>query len=267
MPTSRQITQLESGIGVALFERHPRGMTLTDAGLLLLSHARRSAAEADALVTELRDLHSRSNRVVKVVSTEGLARCRVPEAIAKFSARHADVVFDLDVVSSAEASRRVVEGTADVGVVYALGMQRDVTVEFSTASPAHAVLGAGSHLADRRSIGVRELCGFPLALPPKGVGQREFFDIAAQMENVRPSIRLMTVHVSPALEFVRAGAGATLLSHLAVHADTEVGLAFIPVDHPLFQQRQAQIQTMIGRRRSSAVAAFIDVLRDSLSEP
>ncbi len=242
-------------------------MTLTEAGLLLLAHTRRSAAEAETLVSELRDLHSRPTPVIKVVSTEGLVRCRAPEATARFSALHGEVVFHLDVMSSAEAGRRIIDGNADVGVVYALGMQRDVNVEFSIDSPAHAVLADSSPLAGGESMGIRELCGFKLALPPKGVGQREFFDIAAQKENITPSIGLVTGHVSPALEFVRTGAGATLLSHLAVHAGGEDGLAFIPGDHPMFRQRQAQIQTMIGQRRPPAVAAFIDVLRRSLTEP
>ncbi|GGX35676.1 LysR family transcriptional regulator [Streptomyces noursei] len=51
---SRQIAKLEAGVGVPLFVRHPRGMTLTDAGSRLLAHARRSEAESAALLTELR---------------------------------------------------------------------------------------------------------------------------------------------------------------------------------------------------------------------
>ena len=41
---SRQIAALEAQLGVALFERHPRGMGLTAAGEILRAHARRAEA-------------------------------------------------------------------------------------------------------------------------------------------------------------------------------------------------------------------------------
>lgn len=49
---SRQIAKLEADLGLALFDRKPRGMVLTDAGARLVAHARRSEAESAALVDE-----------------------------------------------------------------------------------------------------------------------------------------------------------------------------------------------------------------------
>ncbi|SDP61234.1 DNA-binding transcriptional regulator, LysR family [Arthrobacter sp. ok909] len=263
---SRQISNLERTIGVTLFARHPRGMTLTEAGRLLLAHARRSEAEGEALIRELQDFDKRQKRIINIVSSEGLARCRVPRAIARFTVDYHDVDFHLDVVSSAEATRMVVDGQADIAAVYALGLQRDVTVEFSAAAPAFAVVATGHPLADRSSVSLDELCAYPLTLPAKGLSQRELFDIAVQMEQISPRIALSADQVSPALEFARAGAGAALMSRLVAHPEGEDGLAFVAIDHPVFHQRQAQIQTMAGRRRPAVQTAFIEVLAEVLAE-
>src|SRR6187200_2743445 len=45
---STQIRRLESELGVRLFERHSRGVDLTDAGQLFLERARRALAAVDA---------------------------------------------------------------------------------------------------------------------------------------------------------------------------------------------------------------------------
>src|SRR5829696_8567405 len=56
---SKQIRQLERALGVRLFDRHPRGVTLTDAGELLDGYARRIfalAGEAEQAVDDLQHL-------------------------------------------------------------------------------------------------------------------------------------------------------------------------------------------------------------------
>src|SRR4051812_18412429 len=55
---STQIRQLETELGVRLFERHTRGVDLTDAGEVLLGRARAALAAADAAADTGRDLEA-----------------------------------------------------------------------------------------------------------------------------------------------------------------------------------------------------------------
>lgn len=50
---SRQIARLEGELGVALFERRPRGMSLSEAGERLLAYAQRSLLEAEHVMKEI----------------------------------------------------------------------------------------------------------------------------------------------------------------------------------------------------------------------
>jgi DNA-binding transcriptional LysR family regulator len=53
-PLSRQIRNLEEELGVRLFARTPRGMTLLDPGLELLGRARRILADVDEAAAVVR---------------------------------------------------------------------------------------------------------------------------------------------------------------------------------------------------------------------
>src|SRR3954451_21355872 len=59
---SAQVAQLETRLGVKLFERTTRRVGLTDAGLRLLAHAREALAALDGMAAEL-DALQRTLRV------------------------------------------------------------------------------------------------------------------------------------------------------------------------------------------------------------
>lgn len=260
---SRQISNLERSLGVAVFDRHPRGMTLTDAGRLLLAHIRRSEAEGDALFREMRDAQSHRTRVIKVATVHGFSSTLVPRAMAKFSVAYPDVAFEMLVLPTAEATRQVIEGQVDVAVAFELGPQGDVSVDFSSHAPVFAVVTLNHPLASRESVGLRDICKYKLVLSSPGTSQRTLFDIAIQREGLTADIVLEADHVAPALEFIRNSAGVTFLNQLVLPPGSD-DLALVPLDNPVFGQRQVQIQTMTGRRRPPRLAAFIEALAEEI---
>ncbi|MFI6402766.1 LysR family transcriptional regulator [Streptomyces sp. NPDC050548] len=266
---SRQIAKLESGIGVPLFARHPRGMTLTEAGSRLLAHARRTETESTALLEELRTGRGAQARSVAVACSEGFARRLVPRTVADFRREHPGMTFRVDVVDRQEATRRVVEGLADVAVTYTMGPQHDVRVECAVVVPVAAIVPLGHELAGRDRIGLADLCAYPLALASPGTSQRELFDIGAQLEGITVRPALVCDSLGPQYEFVRAGGGLALVGDLGdlggIGQDTSAeGVAYVPVDHPVFRQREAQVQTATGRRPSWPAAQFTELLVGAL---
>ncbi|MGO4455261.1 LysR family transcriptional regulator [Arthrobacter sp. RAF14] len=263
---SRQIATLERQLGVALFTRHARGMELSPAGRMLLSHVRRTEMEGETLLDELQTLQHPRRRVLRVTSCEGLARKRVPEALTLFQQEHPDVDVELTVLASALSTHRLQEGESDVAAVYAIAPPREVRVAGSFPAPAHAILPHDSEAAETPGpISLPELCRLPLALSSRGITQRELFDIAVRMDRLEPRIALETDHVSPLMEFVRASAGATLLSHFTVDPMADDYAVLRSIDHPVLGQRQAQVQLPLGRGRRTWAEAFARHLSEVLS--
>lgn len=124
----------------------------------------------------------------------------------------------------------------------------------------------------RDRIGLADLCAYPLALASPGTSQRELFDIGAQLEGITVRPALVCDSLAPQYEFVRAGGGLALVGDLGDLGDlggdgrdtgTE-GVAYVPVDHPVFRQREAQVQTATGRRPSWSATQFTELLVASL---
>ncbi|GEP07522.1 LysR family transcriptional regulator [Methylobacterium oxalidis] len=85
-----RIKQFEERLGVTLFRRQGRSLTLTEAGRTLLSHAEKLLQMADLAEREMR-----SGGVLRLGSLESAAGARLPPILSAFHAQHPDVTIEL----------------------------------------------------------------------------------------------------------------------------------------------------------------------------
>jgi LysR family glycine cleavage system transcriptional activator len=90
---SQQVRLLEHRVGVALFERNARGVSLTRAGESLLPVCRESFERMDAALLELFGKRKGNRLVVRVLL--GFARTWLLNAVARFTALHPDIPIRL----------------------------------------------------------------------------------------------------------------------------------------------------------------------------
>jgi DNA-binding transcriptional LysR family regulator len=88
-----RIKQFEARLGVALFRREGRSLTLTEAGRILLGHAETLLQMADLAEQELRSGVVRG--VLRLGSLESAAGARLPPILSTFHARFPDVTIEL----------------------------------------------------------------------------------------------------------------------------------------------------------------------------
>jgi len=92
---SKWLAELETEVGTALFERHPRGLTPTPAGQLVVRYARRivfAMRRAEADVEAVRDGGLR--RVMLATSPAATVHL-IPDAIARYMQREPDIQIGL----------------------------------------------------------------------------------------------------------------------------------------------------------------------------
>jgi molybdate transport repressor ModE-like protein len=85
---SQQIARLEREIGQPLLERHARGITLTEAGRIVVMHAENIDREMDAARSELDDLAGLRVGSVRLATFPTAAAALLPPVVAAFRSAH-----------------------------------------------------------------------------------------------------------------------------------------------------------------------------------
>jgi DNA-binding transcriptional LysR family regulator len=164
---SQTIRQLERELGIALFDRNPRGVELTEAGADILPQARAALRSSDDAFNIARaHARERSRRLavgflppLTRIAAEILAAFEDAEPIIDAELRQLDFAHDLTSVR-----RRIV----DVALVWAATENPEVTLETLVEEPRVVCLSAASPLAARPTLSFAEVEDLPVPGLPIG---------------------------------------------------------------------------------------------------
>jgi DNA-binding transcriptional LysR family regulator len=168
---SKVLRQVESALGVQLFERHPRGVIPTCYGEILLRHARLALSELGLAYEEIAALKSGFAGKAAIGTVTNPATSLVPMAVGRVKQRYPDIVIHIDVDSSRQLVQKLQQGTLDIvvgRVLEAAGADALVYEPLADDEP-HAIIASADHpLAGRKDVQLKELIEHPWILPPAG---------------------------------------------------------------------------------------------------
>ncbi len=258
---SRELQRLEQDLGVRLFERRARGMALTAAGKIYLNHVRDVLNGVERMHSELDALQNLLRGHVDLMSVEGYASDFLAPAVAQFQNDHPDITFSLRITAANAIVAGLVNGEADIGLVFDLRPTRDLRSVLHLHVPLLAVMTPGHPLARRKSLSLAQLAQQRLALPDTSFGVRRLIDLQSQMSGVHLAPALETNSLAVLRGFARNGGGLTLLSSMSIRHELAAGqLAGIPLSDPLLAQGGIDVCVLAQRTLPVAAAAFLDRL-------
>ncbi len=158
---SQQIATLEAETGMALLERHPRGVTLTAAGQALVGHAEGILARLETAEAALSAIAGLRGGRLRMASFSTAGATLMPLAIATFRASYPDVELTLEEGEPEEIVPRLRAGELDLALLFEFGdeirLQRDMTRVDLLEDPMYLALPSEHRLAARQKIRLEDL--------------------------------------------------------------------------------------------------------------
>ena len=262
---SRQILDLESDLGSALFERLPRGMRLTAAGEMFLAYARQALSDLKAVASRIDGLRGLVRGQVNVAAVESVIGDLLPAAIAQFQTAHPSVRFNVRVGAPETLAADLIDDQVDLILTLSPPPKKHVTI-LATGRQALCALMVSDHpLAGRNELRLRDCLGYPLALGDSTLAGRALIEQALARASFDLDPRLVSNSVEAMKAFVCMNRGICFQFRKPGRAVVPPGnmIAVPLMDAPLLQAR-LYLATRRGRVLPAAAAAFVELLETHL---
>ena len=220
---SYQILQLERSVGLSLFERHPRGMRLTEHGQYLLPKARAIVDAIEALEADLKDRARVPERpVVTLALISSWATTYAPQILSKAAKALPDVALRLLEVRNEEALRMIAAQETDLGVVI-LPASADPSTKL-IEEDLFLVSATSNDKADE--VEFKSIDSMDLVLPTKANPLREIIDDAFTRNGVRLSSIVEVDGQDTVKNIILEGHYNSILAWNSVSQECKMGVLF-----------------------------------------
>ena len=115
---SQQVAALEAETGLALLERHPRGVSLTAAGQTLVGHAEAILSRLDAAEEAMAAIAGLRGGRLRMASFPTAGATLMPRAIARFRSLHPEVELSLAEGEPQDVAPRLRGGELDLALLF-----------------------------------------------------------------------------------------------------------------------------------------------------
>jgi LysR family transcriptional activator of glutamate synthase operon len=220
------IRRLEAELGVRLFERTSRRVSLTPAGCAFLDRAARVTREVDALVNEMREYADGFRGRLRLSAWYHVE----PDLVGfmrDFTAANPLVDVSIQELSFDDTLATLRAGDIDLAAVVQFpGQDLDDFGQAALRSEAAVLLvGMDDALAGEDSLNLADLSGRPFVVTRPGTGLRRLLDQVMAGAAHPPRIAIETNELAAMVAFASAGLGIAILTPtVAREADFPVSL-------------------------------------------
>lgn len=259
------IKELESSLGIVLFDRTTRQLSLSVVGHHLLPQARRILNEMQLFENEASSLTSLAQGQVRLAVSQ-FAASSMPAVIAQFAKEYPDISVSLLDCSAENVLEHIQNIEVDLGVGTELGFMEsedDISADLLYQLPFCVVMPDSHALVQKSEVVWQDLVDIPLITLQgpfiEQVTAELDESIASHIQQARYKVNFM----STALEMTRQGFGITLcLPYMPEVIDwvSANGLQMRPLAQPV-KMRRFFIYQRSSRALSPASIAFKQFLQ------
>ncbi|PRY17292.1 DNA-binding transcriptional LysR family regulator [Kineococcus rhizosphaerae] len=257
---SAAIRTLEDELGTALFDRSPRLVRPTDAGLALLPFARSMLTQATAARDAVVQATHRLSGSLRVGAEQCLGFVDVSTLLERFHRRFPQVEVHFEQSGSHDLVARLREGELDLAFVATTEHLGAMSAAELGREPL-VLLTPGDHpLAGRGRVDWADLASVPFIDFVPSWGIRPLTDTACASRGVHRRVRFSVGDVHALLDLVRRGLGVAVVpQHVAAKPEAATSaVVAMPVDAP--QWVVSVVTSPVGASVASPAPQLLELL-------
>jgi LysR family transcriptional regulator for metE and metH len=265
---SRQLTELETRLGVALFARVNRRLVMSAAGERLLGGARRVLTDLERVERELTSGAFAADAGLVRLATECYTNYHwLPAVLVAFREEWPHVDVRIVPEATARPLAALLNGTLDVAVVHRAPAHQALHYAPLFDDEMVVVTHPGHRLAGQAFVAPGDFAAEQLFVYATHSGESSVLTHVLQPNGVEPRQTSRIQLTEAILELVRAGLGITVLSRWAVERHVAAHtLAAIRLTKDGYRRRWFAA-TRTDVREAAYLRAFVGLLADSRFAP
>jgi len=217
-PLSRQIMELEEELGVALFERGPKGVKITPAGLYLEKEAARVLGRVALVKERIGTIRNEGSRVVRIGFVASAMYSFLPELIGELRGELRSLSFDFVELATRAQADSLLAGRIDIGFVRSWideeGVRFVPIAEESLSLVRSAGMAPMDDAGDLERFATLPFIAFSMAAAP---GIAECVQRACAGAGFSPKTVFTAGQFDSVLRLVAAGLGWSIVPTTALH--------------------------------------------------
>jgi DNA-binding transcriptional LysR family regulator len=222
---SRRIAELESALGMRLFERTSRRVELTQNGHDLVARSHDLLRGGEALYERSRALMEGKAGLLVIGCASMIMESVVAPFIAQYRKLYPDVELQFREQGGEHALKAVLRGELHAAVASPIEPRLKSRALFPWR--LLAVIPVSHPLADRRTMDLARLAEEHILTLPSGFGTRALFDAGCETLGVRPKVRMEAAAAQTLVAAARSGYGIAVVPSVLLM--NEKGLRVLPI--------------------------------------
>lgn len=229
---SHRMRKLEDDLGLKLFARTTREVTLTRAGIDFLPKAQAALAELEQSFDELKQQGAKRRARLDIACLPVFAVNYLPAILNRFHKFQPGMQVRVFEAPSAAIAELVQSGEVEFGLSVVQTNRWDLETEAIASSPLALACPSRHPLAKKRSVGWGQLRNLPLIRVGSKTAIRPIIDDATSAARVTLSWQYEVQHVETAVNMAEAGLSFAIVPSIDIALHRGRGLVAVPLRGP-----------------------------------
>ena len=225
---SRAISSLEEELGVPLFEKHGRNVTLSREGRVFAEKVANAMRELDDGIEHLHNMHDPKKSVIDISINYAMANIYLPQILKNYrSGDGREMLFQFRQSNTPQILQDLRQGISEVGLCSFVADATDIRFIPIVRCPLAFFVPLHHPLASKESVTLEEVGRMPLIF---SIDKTHYMEKLLTDVGIRPTVVCRMGEDRSIANLVSAGIGCTILPY-----DPQLdscGIVQIPIDDP-----------------------------------